>query len=174
MFRDRLTDQSDITASSEFGVEGRVAINNVGIDVSSGLVSLPTQFSDVDDQVTASCSNIGGNQFVASGQGGIATNPSDHTPITRVWQDLRQIETLEHSAVAENTAYPINGLEKEPASESVNAPITAPINAPINAPAEIVIQEASNWKQNPSGQIELIAIENNSHLLAPNCLTSAS
>lgn len=40
-FRDRLTPENDITASSKFGVNGMVQINNIGIDPSSGLVELP-------------------------------------------------------------------------------------------------------------------------------------
>jgi large exoprotein involved in heme utilization and adhesion len=41
-FHPRLTPQSDITASSEFGINGTVQINTPGIDPNRGLAQLPT------------------------------------------------------------------------------------------------------------------------------------
>ncbi|MEM1395030.1 MAG: filamentous hemagglutinin, partial [Cyanobacteria bacterium P01_H01_bin.150] len=45
-FRDNLTAESDITASSQFGVNGTVEINNPSVDPSSSLVELPSDVVD--------------------------------------------------------------------------------------------------------------------------------
>ena len=76
-FRDQLTEESDITASSEFGVNGTVDINNFSIDPSSGLVELPVALSDSSQQIATGCSNNTGSSFVATGRGGIPQNPTN-------------------------------------------------------------------------------------------------
>ncbi|MEL6259902.1 MAG: hypothetical protein AAFR12_02460 [Cyanobacteria bacterium J06626_6] len=45
-FRSQLTPQSDITASSQIGIDGTVKIENAGLDADSGLMTLPAYFSD--------------------------------------------------------------------------------------------------------------------------------
>jgi filamentous hemagglutinin family protein len=45
-YRDRLTLDNDITASSEFGVSGTVQVNTIGIDPNAGLTALPADIID--------------------------------------------------------------------------------------------------------------------------------
>jgi large exoprotein involved in heme utilization and adhesion len=70
-YRPQLTSNSDITASSEFGVNGTVDINNFGVDPSSGLVELPENVTDPSQQIATGCSANQGSTFVATGRGGI-------------------------------------------------------------------------------------------------------
>ena len=77
-FRDTKTDQSDITASSEFGINGMVEINNVNIDPNSGLVELPSELTDSSQQIAQGCSSGSDNSFVAIGKAGIPQNPQQY------------------------------------------------------------------------------------------------
>lgn len=90
-FRPQLTLESDITASSEFGVNGTVEVNNVGIDPNSGLVTLPVDIIDPSQQITKNCDANQGSSFVATGRGGIPTDPTQESRSDRPWSDLRTI-----------------------------------------------------------------------------------
>lgn len=88
-YRDRLTSNSDINASSEFGVDGVVEIDTPGIDPNSGLVSLPVV--PVDTQVSQACTPSGSQQqseFVVTGRGGLPQNPGDTLNTDAVQVDL--------------------------------------------------------------------------------------
>ncbi|MEX0272735.1 hypothetical protein AB3R30_26915, partial [Leptolyngbyaceae cyanobacterium UHCC 1019] len=54
-FRPRLTEFSDITASSTFGVSGVVAINTLGVDPSRGLQQLPGGLVDPSNRIDQKC-----------------------------------------------------------------------------------------------------------------------
>jgi filamentous hemagglutinin family protein len=79
-FRPARTPLSDITASSEFGVDGQVIINTPGIDPSQGLVELPTSPVDASNQIAQACStNTADNElnsFTVTGRGGLPANPN--------------------------------------------------------------------------------------------------
>ncbi|MHC5731332.1 MAG: filamentous hemagglutinin, partial [Nostoc sp.] len=97
-YRDRLTRESDITASSQFGVSGTVQVNTIGIDPNSGLVELPANVTDPSQQIATGCAGSEGSSFVATGRGGIPKNPTeqvtrdvyDGLPL-RTWADIRDI-----------------------------------------------------------------------------------
>ncbi|CAN1212732.1 hypothetical protein TUMEXPCC7403_21175 [Tumidithrix helvetica PCC 7403] len=81
-FRPLLTSFSDITASSQFGLNGTVSITTPGLDPSRGLTNLPVNLADPSKQVSQSCA-IGGklanrdNRFTISGRGGLPKSPTD-------------------------------------------------------------------------------------------------
>ena len=137
-FRSRLTPQSDITASSKLGIDGTVKIENAGLDADSGLVALPTYFSNVDNQVIASCSGNGSNQFVASGRGGLMSNPAERLEATRPWRDIRAVANILQSAPA-NT---LSSARVSPSSDTV---------------LQSAIAEAVHWQRNSQNEVELIA-----------------
>jgi filamentous hemagglutinin family protein len=77
-FRPRLTEFSDITASSTFGVSGVVAINTLGIDPSRGLRQLPGGFVDPSNRIDQKCAAGSGfrqSSFTVTGRGGLPENP---------------------------------------------------------------------------------------------------
>jgi filamentous hemagglutinin family protein len=80
-FRPKLTEFSDITASSEFGVSGIVAINTLGIDPNRGLVNLPATLADASNRITQRCPQRGSAQaagtFYITGRGGLPVRPGD-------------------------------------------------------------------------------------------------
>jgi large exoprotein involved in heme utilization and adhesion len=70
---------SDITASSQFGISGTIALNTPDVDPSRGTVTLPSGVIDIDALIASSCvarrSRQG--QFVITGTGGLAPQPDD-------------------------------------------------------------------------------------------------
>lgn len=94
-YRDRLTSENDITASSKFGVNGTVEVNNVGVDPNSGLVELSTTLIDSNQQVAASCSGTQGSSFVITGRGGMPQNPNQEVRRDRSWNDVRDLSRFQ-------------------------------------------------------------------------------
>jgi filamentous hemagglutinin family protein len=92
-FRPQLTPESDITASSDLGAEfsGSVTINTPDVDPSSGLVKLPSDFSDRSRQITNGCAAVQQNSFVVSNRGGLPANPADAIRGAIVWNDTRDL-----------------------------------------------------------------------------------
>ena len=78
-FRQELTSQSDITATSSLGASfsGVVDINTISVDPNSGLVELPETFVDSTQKITSRCAASAGNNFVMRGRGGNPVNPYD-------------------------------------------------------------------------------------------------
>ncbi|WNZ45315.1 S-layer family protein [Leptolyngbya boryana CZ1] len=99
-YRDRQTPENDITASSEFGVNGTVEVNNVGVDPNSGLVQLSTTLIDSDQKVAAACSGTQGSSFVITGRGGIPQNPTQNVSHDRSWNDMRDLSAFHKPAIA--------------------------------------------------------------------------
>ena len=87
--RSNPTSLSDITASSEFGVNGTVKLNMPDIDPNSGLVNLPT--IPVDTQVAQTCQaggNLAKSSFTITGRGGLPPNPGEALSADAVQVDL--------------------------------------------------------------------------------------
>jgi filamentous hemagglutinin family protein len=125
-YRDRLTAENDITASSEFGVNGTVQVDTIGIDPNSGLTVLPVDTVDPSQKIATGCTNQTTSSFVVTGRGGIPENPMQSLNGDRVWRDLRDVaETANPGKLAASIA-----------------------------PAPLV--EATAWQVNSQGQPELI------------------
>jgi filamentous hemagglutinin family protein len=90
-FRDRLTPDNDITASSEFGVSGTVQVNTIGVNPSVGLVALPVDPVDPSQKIATGCGSTQNSSFIATGRGGTANNPSQIVTVDRTWSDLRAV-----------------------------------------------------------------------------------
>jgi large exoprotein involved in heme utilization and adhesion len=77
--RPRLTPLSDITASSELGINGEITINTPGVDPSRGLAELPTDVVDASTQIDRRCtpsrSRQQRNSFIITGRGGLPPSP---------------------------------------------------------------------------------------------------
>ncbi|WP_292804421.1 S-layer family protein [Nostoc sp. NMS7] len=128
-YRDRLTLENDITASSEFGINGTVDINNFGIDPNSGLVELPENVTDPSQEITTGCAGVEGSRFVATGRGGIPQNPTQEIGSDRTWSDIRDISAYRK---------------------------TGEVTAQIPRSPEVIVQ-ATSWHRNAQGKIELVA-----------------
>ena len=137
-FRDQLTPESDITASSEFGISGTVDIDQIESDPSSGTVELPENVADPSAQVVAGCADTSAGQFVATGRGGLPPRPDGSLQSNRLWSDIR---ALDFSTARQS-------------EDKIKA----------STPPEASPREAITWIVNEQGQIALIDSES-SHSL---------
>ncbi|MDJ0736412.1 MAG: filamentous hemagglutinin N-terminal domain-containing protein [Nostocaceae cyanobacterium] len=75
---DQLTNFSDITASSTFGVNGVIEINSPEVDASQGLTELPEKVTDASKMIARGCQAILGedsSNFLITGRGGLPPSP---------------------------------------------------------------------------------------------------
>ncbi len=131
--RPRLTPLSDITASSDYGVQGTVNINTM-IDPSKGLNNLPVNVSDPSRLVKQSCiADRTGSSFTITGKGGVPAKPSDRPT------DMGVLDNFGTLGDRHQTAY-------TPSSPDPQQPST---------PNAIV--EATGWIVNAQKQVVLVA-----------------
>lgn len=135
-FRPRLTPLSDITASSEFGLDGKFQLDLLtNVDPSRGLVELPTNVVDASEQIDRRCTPQGANQgssFTITGTGGLPPSPNE--PL--------QAE----SAIA-------NWVTLDSDTENKMLPITTTPRTSVPKKLE----EAQGWMINEQGQVVLTA-----------------
>jgi filamentous hemagglutinin family protein len=135
-FRQQRTPESDITASSRFGIAGTVNINQLAIDPSQGLTNLPTAVADASNQIAQTCSASGEeakkNQFIITGRGGLPQSPNDLLTPDLVQDDFGILTTGSETASA---AKPSPGR--------------------TNPPTQLV--EAQGWMYGPDGKVVLTA-----------------
>ncbi len=105
-FREKLTEESDIAASSEFGVNGVVKINNLNVNPTSGAIELPNDVIDSNQQIASGCIANSGNSFEITGKGGFPANPNN-IQSQIVWNDLREIDIANNrSAISHKPTLP--------------------------------------------------------------------
>ncbi|WGV26504.1 filamentous hemagglutinin N-terminal domain-containing protein [Halotia branconii] len=147
--RESPTPLSDITARSELGVQGTVALNTPEIDPDSGLVELPT--IPVDTQVAQGCYSPGYAQsrFVINGRGGLPANPKDIlTP------DATQMNWVSFKPSNNNRSLPPVSIKP---TFSTPKRIVEATGATLNAKGQIVLSANSSTvtlsssRQNPIG-----------------------
>ncbi|MEH1866298.1 MAG: filamentous hemagglutinin N-terminal domain-containing protein [Nostoc sp.] len=143
-YRPQLTSEGDITASSQFGVNGTVQVNTIGVDPNSGLVKLPANVTDSSQQIASGCSANQGSRFVATGRGGVPQNPMQEVRSDRTWSDIRDISAYRK---------------------------TGEITAQISPSPEVLVQ-ATSWRRNAQGKIELVTAQ--SHTSMQPSLTCAA
>ncbi len=104
-FRSELTEESDITASSEFGINGVVNITTPEIKQDNSLAEQASNFVSKDNNVVASSClssrNAERGRFVVTGNGGLLENPNDILGLT---YELLQVQTVN----TRNTTTPQN------------------------------------------------------------------
>lgn len=137
--RSQRTEESDITASSELGVDGVVEINRPDFDPTAELVALPANIVDVSSLVAQGCSADGGNlgtegsEFVVIGRGGLPPTPAEATRSDTALVDLgKPIQSKENRASASTSS-----------------------NSVSSSPAPLV--EASGWVIGEKGEVTLTA-----------------
>ncbi|MCT7961780.1 DVUA0089 family protein [Laspinema sp. D1] len=109
-FRTESTSESDITASSQLGVSGNVTLSTPEVTPGSGLVDLPQQLSDLNNQVTVGCVAAQGNSFTIVGRGGLPEDPQETIRGQTVWEDLRQFPenlTTQSDTVTQGRSQPL-------------------------------------------------------------------
>jgi filamentous hemagglutinin family protein len=90
--------ESEISASSQLGIDGTITLNTPDVDLSRGLIELPSNFSDPSNRIVAACPADKGNTFVVTGRGGIPDNPNQYLQERPIWQDNRDLSEFNRSA----------------------------------------------------------------------------
>ncbi|MBW4565382.1 MAG: filamentous hemagglutinin N-terminal domain-containing protein [Mojavia pulchra JT2-VF2] len=138
--RDQKTPLSDITASSELGVDGTIELNTLDIDPNSGLVELPTIGVDTEIAQVCDTPDYAQSSFIITGRGGLPSNPT---------KDVAAPDGVEVSWVSLKPKGDVfDGLRLRNSSSVISKPIS-------NMPERIV--EASGWSVNKKGEVVLTA-----------------
>jgi filamentous hemagglutinin family protein len=122
---------SDITASSQFGINGTVVLNTLDIDPTRGIVSLPAEPRSPELQEGCQVGGRGTSRFIRTGRGGLPTSPDER---------LNSMESLDDVALPDRWSAPTTASGKNPAGSQ--------------RPTSIV--EAQNWLINDRGEILLV------------------
>ncbi|MGK7923791.1 MAG: filamentous hemagglutinin N-terminal domain-containing protein [Spirulina sp.] len=138
-YRDRLTEFSDISASSEFGVSGTVTISNPNVNPAALNAELQGNVLDPNQQVARGCDAAGSSRFIATGRGGIPENPVDPRSGTNTWSDVRDLSTRHQPPVTRDAL----SLPK-----SHQLPDSQPL------------VEATGWRARADGTVEIYAEAN--------------
>nr|WP_242037215.1 filamentous hemagglutinin N-terminal domain-containing protein [Coleofasciculus sp. FACHB-125] len=140
-YRPRRTPKSDITASSDFGVDGIVEINTPDVDPSRGLAELPT--ISVDTEIAQGCS-AGGSQaqskFIITGRGGLPPNPGEALSTDAVQVDLVTLNpriknrSIPNISTNPTRSTPVPLVEAQGWVRGANGKVVLTANAPTVTP----------------------------------------
>ena len=136
---------SEITASSEFGVDGIVEIDTTESD-KLGTVSLPSNISTPEAVIISSCPVPESNTFVVLGASGLPENPQQYLRGQTTWQDVRRFSDRSSNPDPNQGDNSLSVLET---SERI------PTKS-IDSKSETIV-ESQSWIINHKGNIELIA-----------------
>jgi filamentous hemagglutinin family protein len=162
-FREQLTPDSDITASSELGAEfnGIVELNTPDVDPSRGLVKLPNTPA-TNTQVAAACRRTEGSQFIVTGREGLPQAPTQTIRDSAVWEDLRFAtrggeEARRNQEPGARSQEPgVAPTSSSPTSSpSLFAHSPASIPTISDTPSRII--EAQGWSVDANGQVMLVS-----------------
>lgn len=104
-FRDRQTDNSDITAISGSGRAGTVNVNTPGIDPGKNTTELPAVPTDPSTQISQVCgASNRQNKLTVTGRGGLPPVANDPLISDEIWQDDRATNS---SSAAKNVTTPV-------------------------------------------------------------------
>ncbi|RUT10315.1 hypothetical protein DSM106972_008100 [Dulcicalothrix desertica PCC 7102] len=95
------TNQSDITASSQLGVQGQISIAKPNFDATQAIIELPNQVVDASSQIGQICprgayANRQEGKFVITRAGSLPPNPLEMLPGT---QTLTKLATLNENKI---------------------------------------------------------------------------
>jgi filamentous hemagglutinin family protein len=138
---DRLTTNSDITATSQIGLNGRVELDALDIAPQFELSSLIAEVLDPATLITKGCREYQGSQFTIAGRGGLPPTPTQPLSNDRAWQDLRFLE---------EDSEPVS---REPSKSDRPHSIRPDLG---RSPQAI---EADGWHVLPDGRVQLIATQ---------------
>ncbi len=89
---------NDIDASSQFGLDGTVAIIELEVNPAEGLEELPTEVIDVTRLIAQSlCQQGDVSEFIVTGKGGIAPSPNQ----PREWE-VSEVDLVEPASFSED------------------------------------------------------------------------
>jgi filamentous hemagglutinin family protein len=132
--RPQPTPLSDITASSESGINGIVSINTPDVDPNRGLVKLPVDLTDASRLIAQTCPTGEDtakqpNEFIVTGRGGLPPTPSE-----AMNRDAIQVDLV-----------------------TTNTEGESPVSYPPSLSPESIVREAQGWQIEADGRVILVA-----------------
>lgn len=150
--RERRTPLSDITASSETGIDGTIIVRQPDVDPSRGLVDLPSQLISADDRLKQDvCRASRDSSFTIVGRGGIPPTPDELFGSDDLWQDQRLTfvdEAMAESQTATSEARWDTVRGDRLSQDSLRSEA-------LSEPSSII--EAQDWLRDEQGNVVLIA-----------------
>ena len=147
-FRQQLTPESDITASSELGSQfsGEVVLDTPDVDPSQGLVALPGEVVDATNQVAQSCRQMEDvtGEFTITGRGGLPPNPTEVLSENTVLVDFGPPNLVSRNP---------SGLTRDQEISTQAAFVEA---RSLDAAPDAIV-EAQGWMMNADGRVKLVA-----------------
>jgi filamentous hemagglutinin family protein len=142
--RAQATSESDITASSQLGVQGDISVNQAEVQPTQGAIELPTKLIDASNQIAQACPrNLADwGQFVTSGRGSMPPSPMDPLSGIGILNSLAEAEDQPNAVSAE-------AIKSETASKPISNGSSA------IAPPEMI--EAQGWTKHPNGKVSLVS-----------------
>ena len=147
---------SNITASSEFGLDGDVTIRVLDVDPAQGLNELPENIVDASRLITKSC--LAGdekNEFVATGRGGLPTNPNESlrgdAVLSAEWLSLEPNQDNQLNAEISKKRNDRNYVSSNRLEDNDTKPLEISTNK---------IVEAQGWIIGDNGNVILTAASN--------------
>ncbi|MGJ3251886.1 MAG: filamentous hemagglutinin N-terminal domain-containing protein [Elainellaceae cyanobacterium] len=135
---------NDLDASSEFGTEGQIIIEDLGIDPVQAATELPNETAN--PQLAQGCSTNGSQtsgRFTNIRRGGLAPNPTEPLSSDTIWEDLQVVEQREEKD--ENANFRDN-MRDNPGA--------------IAQPSDQIV-EVDGWHTNADGDVVLFAASSN-------------
>ena len=133
-----INNTNDLDASSEFGLDGTLEINELEVNPAEGLEELPVEIIDVTRLVDQNlCQQAKDSEFIVTGKGGIAPSPTQPRD-----GEISEVNLVEPATFEEDNEV---------------------VGAQALRPAKEEIVEAQGWIINDRGKVELVA-----HKTAPN------
>ncbi len=111
----------NISASSEFGLDGTVAIDSPDVNPTQGLFNLPTNVLDPDSQLVSSCAADDRGEFVITGRGGLPPEPTSLPTPTILLTDL------DPNSARQSLPFATGELGRDKASAEVITPSDSPL-----------------------------------------------
>ncbi|PPT07308.1 Putative hemagglutinin-related protein [Geitlerinema sp. FC II] len=162
--------ESRITASSQLGVDGVVAVTQPEIDTSSAFVQLSSAPIDPATQVVSACEAAANNTFVVTGNGGLPPDPTDVLRSQTVWTDtqLTEIQTSPSEVNSEGRSPSteldslqlqlVEATEEQRQDDRTMALVStrSPSETSTDA-SDSELVEATQWRIDADGTVELIS-----------------
>jgi filamentous hemagglutinin family protein len=146
---------SDITARSEFGIDGTIDTSIVSTTPVTNLASLPAVLGQkiVKTECFATLKGNNRDSFTYSGRGGLPNTPSDPVQNIAIWQDLRTVP------------FPISQGNNRQTATSTTASHRI-------TPASPII-EAQGFSFRPDGSVQLVAAASTSSPVSQTCASAS-
>lgn len=142
---------SDITASSQLGINGEIIINQPDVDPSQSLQELPQAPVDVAALVDQNLCIAGlGSEFIITGRGGLPPSPYEMLDSDSTWEDWRIAESSSETVESQPELSRASSISTDNRTE-----IVASNSQPPSQPIRIV--EAQGWIKDHDGKVVLTA-----------------